>query len=489
MGIRFYLGETLRDVTGIAPTETVLNYLRDVEGMTGTKEGCAEGDCGACTVMVVEPVADGGQRHRCVNACIQFLPTLDGKQLLTVEHLQDPDGAPHPVQKAMVAAHGSQCGFCTPGFIMALYALYRDCLAAGSRSPTRREIDRQLAGNLCRCTGYGPIVHAAGMMMQETPNRAEVRLAVPTLPQPSAAYDAESRSYFAPRGLQELGHLLQAYPEATLLAGGTDVGLWVTKQHRILPAVIYVGHVQELLICRRSDKAVEIGAAVTYEDAFALLVANYADLAPLLQRLGSRQVRSLGTIGGNIANGSPIGDMPPPLIALSAELTLYSATGRRHLPLEDFFLDYGKQDRHPDECVEHVSVPMLPEEAIFRCYKISKRFDQDISAVLGAFCLRFDGDPERESVKVISARIAFGGMAAIPKRAINVEAALTGLTWSRETIERGIAEFDRDFTPIDDMRASAAYRLQVAKNLLRKYYTETTEPNVKTRLYDQNPAA
>jgi xanthine dehydrogenase small subunit len=343
-GIRFLLGNEHRELRDIDPTMTVLNYLRLVERRCGTKEGCAEGDCGACTVVLGEP-AGGRIRYRAVNACIQFLPTLDGKQLITVEQLRDDDGRLHPVQQAMVDAHGSQCGFCTPGFVMSLFALFHE-----RTRPDRGQINDALAGNLCRCTGYGPIVTAAENMYgsprrdQFTAAQAATLAALGRLQDgETATVSGDSRRFFAPTRLDELARLVGERPTATLLAGGTDVGLWVTKQHRPLDPVIYIGNVVELQRIDITAANIEIGAAVTYADLYELIDRHYPDFGELVRRLGSTQIRNAGTMGGNVANGSPIGDSPPPLIALGATLVLRSAAGRREMPLEDYFIAYGKQ--------------------------------------------------------------------------------------------------------------------------------------------------
>ena len=474
--IRFLLGDEPRVLRGIDPTMTVLTYLRRVEGRCGTKEGCAEGDCGACTVVLAEPHGDDSLCYRAVNSCIQFLPTLDGRQLITVEDLKAPDGRLHPVQRAMVETHASQCGFCTPGFVMSLYVLYR----SGER-PDRRRIDDVLAGNLCRCTGYGPIVAAAERACGNAPPD-------PVATKRSALFERlggdgagvalehEGRRYFAPTAADELAALLLQHPQAVLLAGSTDVGLWVTKRHRVLQTVIFLGGIAELKrIANRQDR-IEIGAMASYTDAMERLAGPFPDLGELFRRLGSVQIRNAGTIGGNIANGSPIGDSPPPLIALEAEIVLRRGDERRVLPLEDFFLAYGKQDRRPGEFLETIRVPLPRAGDRFRCYKVSKRFDQDIAAVCGAFRLRL-----REG-RVTDIRIAYGGMAATPKRATAAERALAGQVWDEPALQAGRAALCRDFAPLTDMRASRAYRMATAQNLLTRFYLETGERRVPTRL-------
>ncbi len=477
--IEFLLGHERRSLRGVDPTLTVLDYLRSHEHRKGTKEGCAEGDCGACTVVLARP-AGGRLDYRAVNACIQFVPTLDGCQLLTVEDLQGPDGELHPVQRALVEAHGSQCGFCTPGFVMSLFPLWR----AGGGA-TRAEIADRLAGNLCRCTGYGPIL-AAAERLAETPGATAHLLGreVEVLAQLEALADDRStlliedgdRRFLAPATLEALADLLLAHPGATVLAGSTDVGLWVTKQDRRLETIIWLGRVAELREIRASAEAIEIGAGVTCADGMAALAAEWPDMGEVYRRYASPPIRNTATIGGNIANGSPIGDSAPLLIAAGATLVLRRGRQRRRLPLEDFFLAYGKQDRRPDELVEAVIVPRRRPEQRFRAYKISKRFDQDISAVLGAFTITLDGGTVRE------ARIAYGGMAATPKRAAAAEASLRGRAWAEPTVRAAMAALAQDFSPITDMRASAGYRLQVARNLLLKAWLETSGHSAETRL-------
>jgi xanthine dehydrogenase small subunit len=476
--IRFLLGHEPREVEISDPTMTVLNWLRLEAGRTGSKEGCAEGDCGACTVALGEVEGDR-LVYRAVNSCIQFLPSLNGKQLLTVEDMAAAGDKLHPVQQAMVETHASQCGFCTPGFVMSLFALFHE-----PGRPHRRRIDDALAGNLCRCTGYGPIVAAAERMKEIAPSdqfagRApETRAALAALQagQASVIEAADGRRWFAPRDIEALAALYLAHPQATLLAGGTDVGLWVTKQQRRLEPVIHLAEVAELKRLEIRQDEIEIGAAVTYERLLPVVAAEHPDFGEVLRRLGSTQIRACGTMGGNIANGSPIGDSAPPLIALGARLRLRWGSEVRELPLEDFFLDYGRQDRRPGELVESIRLPRRDPHRRFACYKISKRFDQDISACLGAFNLRL----ERE--KVADIRIAFGGMAGVPQRALECERFLLGQPWSEAAIRKARAALDRDFTPLTDMRASKTYRSLVAGNLLLKFFHETTGPGAGMRV-------
>ena len=446
--IAFLLNGTPVRVVDYSPTRTLLDFLRESQGLSGTKEGCNEGDCGACTVMVTD---DGGARA--LNACILFLPQLHGKAVRTVEGLCGPDGTPHPVQTAMVDHHGSQCGFCTPGFCvsMAVGHLHGDT-----------DHDTTLAGNLCRCTGYAPIIRAAQAaesspvpewMTTDAFNVAQISSGVRGWKTPGA---------FSPQSADELAAYYQQNPDATLIAGATDVGLWVTKQLRDLPKPTFLGQIAELKQITRQGDQIRVGAGVTIEALRREMVALHPSFAELLRRYASTQVRNAATIGGNIANGSPIGDGPPALIALGATLHLRQGDARREMPIEDFFLDYRKQDRLPGEFVEAVTIPAQAPD--LRCYKISKRFDQDISAVCGCFCVTALGGV------VSSARLAFGGMAGVPKRAAAAEAALLGQPWTSETIARARDAMALDFTPMTDMRASAAYRLITAQNLLTRYF-------------------
>ena len=461
--VRFSLNGVLRVADQVAPTTTVLDWLRGSARLTGAKEGCAEGDCGACTILVSGP-HDGG-RWRAVNSCLMVVPQLDRCAVLTVEGVAR-NGVLHPVQQAMVKHHGSQCGFCTPGIVMSLFALYQ----AEGEPPGRAVINDCLAGNLCRCTGYRPIVDAAmeacsGGGADSFSAEAEARRA--KLSQIADGDDVfmgtPERFFAAPASIAALAKLLGQYPDARLVAGATDVGLWITKKLQDIGRIIWLGRVSELDFVEESAAATQIGAGVSLAHAAPALTRIAPDLGEIMRRFGSAQVRSSGTVGGNIANGSPIGDLAPCLIALGAEIVLQAGGAQRRLPLEAFFIAYGKQDRASGEFVHSLEIEHLSAGQQLRAYKVSKRFDEDISSVLGAFCITV------QDRRIIAARIAYGGMAATPRRAAMTEHSLIGASLdSVVTWEAAIEALGSDFQPLTDARASAGYRLATARALLQK---------------------
>jgi xanthine dehydrogenase small subunit len=454
---------------------TLLTFLRETLCLTGTKEGCAEGDCGACTVVVTEGHGDGA-RSRAVNACVQLLPTLHGREVTTVEGLKNPDGSLHPIQQAMVDCHASQCGFCTPGFVMSLHALResRACV-------DRQTIEREIAGNLCRCTGYRPIVEAATRVMScdgpcgdaravtSKTARADAVSAerLRAIAGSSLAIEGRGQQFWAPVSLVEFAKLRALHPQAKILSGGTDLALTITKKRQDLPALLYIGRVDELKRIATTNSHLEIGAATPLTDAFGPLIQHYPELDEWARRFASTPIRNVGTLGGNIGNGSPIGDSMPVLMALGTSLRLRRDSCVREVALDEFYTGYQCNVLMPGEFIESIRVPLRTPGLRFRAYKISKRFDQDISALCAALAVRLEGGT------VADARIALGGMAAVPKRAALCESALSGHGWNEATVRAGMAALAEDFEPISDLRASKAYRKMVAQNLLYKFYLET----------------
>nr|WP_321444034.1 xanthine dehydrogenase small subunit [uncultured Cohaesibacter sp.] len=467
--LRFWLNDQLEELEAVAPDVTLLDHLRLTHRLTGSKEGCAEGDCGACTVLVGR-LHQGQLIYETVNACIRFLPSLDGCHVVTIEALRGADGGLHPVQQAMVDYHGSQCGFCTPGFVMSLYALWMD-----NPNPDREAVEVALQGNLCRCTGYQPILKAAAAISDYGNPGSDWLLAEreKNLVRLGALRDEArvvltvgGQSAILPASLDDLAALRLEEPEATIVAGGTDVGLWVTKHLKRLNTVLFLSHLEALKTISERDGQLIIGAGVSYSEATEAVAAHFPHLEAFWSRIAGPQIRNMGTIGGNIANGSPIGDLPPVFIALGAELVLRRGSEQRVLPLEDFFIDYGKQDRQTGDFVEAVRLPLPDASSLNAAYKISKRRDEDISTVCMGMHLRVVAGVIEE------ARIALGGMAATPKRAATAEGMLVGQPFCEMSLMAASKTLPVDFSPISDWRASADYRMKVAQNLFRRFWLE-----------------
>ena len=462
--IRFVLNSETIAIETCSPSDTLLDYLRLKKRLTGTKEGCAEGDCGACTVLIGR-IVNGVLRYETVNACIRFLPSLDSCHVVTIEHLMRGDKL-HPVQEAMVTHHGSQCGFCTPGIVMSLYALWMQ-----NPRPTQSEAKRALQGNLCRCTGYAPIIRAA-MAVSCDPERDVLRLERDSIGKRLAQLDdgrrVEGDGFSIPSDEDDLAVILGAVSNATVVAGSSDVGLWVTKQFRDISPAVFIGHLDGLRGIELSDDAMEIGALVSYSDLWPVFEKVLPQAIPYLSRIGGAQIRNMGTVGGNIANGSPIGDLPPLFIALGAIVYLRHEGGVRSLPLEQFFIAYGEQDLRAGEFVEKIHVPLPRADAILAVHKISKRKDEDISALTAVFYIGLEGE------KIASARVACGGMAGVPKRATHLEDELIGAAWSEDSLRDAAKALSSDFEPLSDARASAEYRMTVLKNLVVRTYVDAT---------------
>jgi len=475
--IEFLLNDELVVLKDVNPNTTVLSYLRDSAGKIGTKEGCASGDCGACTVVLAEP--NGNKlRYSTINSCISMIQAVNGKQVLTIEALKSDNGL-HNVQTAMVENHGSQCGFCTPGFVMSLFALKKNALEKSEKGDegigaNMEEIEEALSGNLCRCTGYRSIVDAAKQSF-ESDEKDQFQRSETEIIQRLKDISGDQQT-FSPQKIEELTDLLLAYPKATMLAGGTDLGLLITQNLVQFDVVIYLGKVKGLQILEVAEDQINIGAGVSYTQSHSIIKNEYPDWGRMMTRLGSLQIRNLGTIGGNIGNASPIADMPPVLIALNASITLQLGKQEREIPVEDYYIDYKVTCQQESEFIRTIHIPRSNPDYELKIYKISKRFDDDISAVLGVFNVKLvDG-------VVSDVSIAFGGMAAIPKRAVNSELALKGQPWNQETIDKAKLALATDYSPLSDMRASADYRMTVAQNLLQKCYLELSQPDLNVNV-------
>ena len=462
--LRFQLNGRWRTENGVSPTTTLLDYLRLNARLTGTKEGCAEGDCGACTVVIGLPQDDGRMAWRAVNSCLVLVPQIDGLPVITVEGLAQPDGTLHSVQQSLVEADATQCGFCTPGFAMAMFAFAHESKGSGGEPRDDETIHEALAGNLCRCTGYKPIVEACRSMRADPPGCGFAERAGET----ASEYRQGAQLYLAPRSIGELVEARADYPDAFILGGGTDLGIRVSKEREAFPVVISTQWVSELRAISEQKDTLTIGGGATYTRALPALDKHFPSFAALVRRIGSRQIRNIGTLAANIANASPIGDTIPCLIALDATIMLRSKRGIRGVKADEFIIAYRKTAMEEDEIIEAIEIPKLKPGTTFTTYKLSKRFDQDISTVIGAYRLRVAGGI------VAELRAAYGGMAATTARAKHVEAALIGKPWTAETLRDIDALIAQDFQPMTDHRGTDAYRLRAAANLVRRLQFETT---------------
>ena len=476
--IKFLFNQNMCQVSDLSPNTTVLNFLRQEEAKMGTKEGCASGDCGACTVVLGD-IVEGRIRYTAVNACITFISALHGKQLITVEDLKSKDGSLHQVQQALVDHNGTQCGYCTPGFVMSMFALSKNTPAAD-----KHEIFEALAGNLCRCTGYRSIIDSA-MSLAAQPQIVDAfaRLEAETVAKLSTidctgtqALTGNGHSAYSPDNVAELAALLVKHPDARIVAGGTDLALEVTQFHRPINTLISVANVAEMKGITVTDSHIEIGAAVSLTDSYSTLAQYFPDFGELLQRFASLQVRNQGTLGGNIGNASPIGDTPPAFIALNAQVELRCGDAVRLMDMDDYFVGYKVTAQQAAEFISKIIIPLPSAEQIFRSYKISKRLDDDISAVLGAFSITLNNNI------VTDVRLAFGGMAATPMRAEHAEKVLLGSSWEYANVEAAMQALAKDFSPLTDFRASKEYRSVTAQNLLKKFYLEQQDTTIETRV-------
>ena len=462
--IKFILNDKIQEIHNPNPNETILNYIRLRLKKTGTKEGCAEGGCGACTIVVGE-LKKNNIIYKAINSCIAFTPSLEGKQLLVIEDLMLKNGSLHPVQSAMVNYHGSQCGFCTPGFVMSLFSMYKN-----NKSYDEKTIEESISGNLCRCTGYRPIIDAAKSLNNSKSDqfkkdkRKTIALLKKIRPK-SIAINNQNKKYFAPRTISELKKIIKKYPNLDFFSGGTDMSLIVTKQKKDLNNIIYLNSIDELNYIKENYKYIEVGATTSLRQFELFIKKYYSDFNIILKRYGSVQIRNVATMAGNIVTASPIGDSLPLLLSLDASIVVESFNKKTILPLKNFFIGYRKTKLKKGQFISSIRIPIFKKN-IFKAYKISKRIDDDISSVCASFNLAI------VNKKIKSIKIAYGGMAAIPKRAIYCEKVLLNSNFSENIILKAQESLEKDFQPINDMRASKDYRMEIAKNLLMKCFLE-----------------
>ena len=465
--VKFIYRNKIVEINNSDPNETILNYIRTKLKKTGTKEGCAEGGCGACTVVLGE-LKKNNINYKAINSCIAFVPSLEGKQLILVEDLISKDEL-HPVQKAMVNYHGSQCGFCTPGFVMSLFAMYK------SYSSYKENIIKDsIQGNLCRCTGYKPIIDAAKSLNKKNKsdhfsrNKKIIITLLKKIKQRSITIYSNNKKYFAPKTVYELKKILKQHPNSKLLSGGTDVSLIVTKERKDLDSLIYINSIDELNYIKKNNNYIEVGATTPLINFESIIKRYFPDFAQILKRYGSVQIRNVCTIAGNIATASPIGDTLPLLLSLDSQIIIKDKSKTKILPLNGFFINYRKTKLKKGQFIHSIRIPLLPKN-IFKAYKISKRIDDDISSICASFNI------ELKNNKIKKIKIAYGGMANIPQRAISCEKILLNSSMSDNIISKAKKSLEKDFKPITDTRASKKYRMEVAKNLLEKCFLEVKQ--------------
>ena len=462
--IRFVFENKIHEIKNLDPNETILNFIRLRLKKTGTKEGCAEGGCGACTVVIGQ-LEKNNIIYKAINSCIAFTTSLEGKQLLIVEDLMQKNGSLHPVQTAMVNFHGSQCGFCTPGFVMSLFSMYKN-----NTFYDKETIEETISGNLCRCTGYRPIIDAAKSLNNRKPDQfkksEKKTIALLNKIRPKNIFiNIENKKYFAPRTVIELKKIIKKYPKVKFLSGGTDMSLIVTKQKKDIENIVYLNSIDELNYIKENNKYIEVGATTPLIKFELFIKKYYPDFNTILKRYGSVQIRNVATIAGNIATASPIGDSLPLLLSLDASISIESFNKKSRLSLNDFFISYRKTKLKKGQFISSIRIPIYKKN-IFKAYKISKRIDDDISSVCASFNLAI------VNKKIKTIKIAYGGMAPTPKRAIHCEKILLNSDFSEEIILKAQICLEKDFQPIDDMRASKNYRMEIAKNLLLKCFAE-----------------
>ena len=467
--IEFILNDELIKINNVDTNVSVLNYLRIDKRLTGTKEGCASGDCGACTAIIAE-LTNNKLEYKAINTCIMFLYSLHGKQLITVEHLSN--SKLHPVQQSMVDNHGSQCGFCTPGFVMSMFGMYKDKV-----KPSNQNIDEYLAGNLCRCTGYNSIKKAAKKMYSYgrkdkfSKNENKIIKLLKKIKHNDILISKNNNKFYIPLNLKNLIQYTQNNKQYKFVTGGTDIALEVTKKNNNINSLIYLGNNKDLNYIKIKENYINIGSATPINKIIPILKKYYPSFADMFDRYGSTQIRNVASIGGNLGSASPIGDSLPALLALNAKLILQSKN-QRLLDIKDFFKAYRKTALKNKEFIKEIRIPILKSH-IFKCYKISKRIDDDISSLFVAYLMKLKNNI------IIEINIAYGGMDSIPNFAFKTQKYLIGKEFNLKNIDKSKQMIEKDFTPLTDVRASSTYRKLVSKNLMDRLFLEINNNKIR----------